>query len=120
MDLDTYRQQRRGGRGIIGMSTKDEDYVENVFVANTHDYLLCFTNTGRVYWLKIYDIPEGTRTSRGKAIVNLLNLNNERVTAVIPVREFRPDRFLFFATQRGQVLKVSLEELQDPVPPVLT
>jgi DNA gyrase subunit A len=114
MDLDTYRQQRRGGRGIIGMSTKDEDYVENVFVANTHDYLLCFTNTGRVYWLKIYDIPEGTRTSRGKAIVNLLNLNNERVTAVIPVREFRPDRFLFFATQRGQVLKVSLEELSRP------
>jgi DNA gyrase subunit A len=114
MDLDTYRQQRRGGRGIIGMSTKDEDYVENVFVANTHDYLLCFTNTGRVYWLKIYDIPEGTRTSRGKAIVNLLNLNNERVTAVIPVREFRQDRYLFFATQRGQVLKVSLEELSRP------
>ena len=114
MDLDTYRQQRRGGRGIIGMSTKEEDYVENVFVADTHDYLLCFTNTGRVYWLKVYDIPEGTRTSRGKAIVNLLNLNNERVTAVIPVREFRPDRFLFFATQRGQVLKVSLEELSRP------
>jgi len=114
MDLDTYRQQRRGGRGIIGMSTKDEDYVENVFVANTHDYLLCFTNTGRVYWLKIYDIPESTRTARGKAIVNLLNLNNERVTAVIPVREFSPERFLFFATQRGQVLKVSLEELSRP------
>ena len=114
MDLDTYRQQRRGGRGIMGMSTKEEDYVENVFVADTHDYLLCFTNTGRVYWLKVYDIPEGTRTSRGKAIVNLLNLNNERVTAVIPVREFRPDRFLFFATQRGQVLKVSLEELSRP------
>lgn len=114
MDLDTCRQQRRGGRGIMGMSTKEEDYVENVFVANTHDYLLCFTNTGRVYWLKIYDIPEGTRTSRGKAIVNLLNLNNERVTAVIPVREFRPDRYLFFATVRGQVLKVSLEELSRP------
>ncbi len=114
MDLDTYRQQRRGGRGIMGMTTKDEDYVESVFVADTHDYLLCFTSGGRVYWLKVYDIPEGTRTSRGKAIVNLLNLNNERVTTVIPVREFRPDLFMFFATQKGMVLKVPLVELSRP------
>jgi len=114
MDLDTYRQQRRGGRGIIGMSTKEEDYVTDVFVANTHDYLLCFTTTGRVYWLKVYDIPEGSRTSRGKAIVNLLNLVNEKVTAVIPVREFGPDRYLFFATRRGMVLKVPLEEFSRP------
>jgi DNA gyrase subunit A len=114
MDLDTYRQQRRGGRGIIGMSTKEEDYVTDVFVANTHDYLLCFTTTGRAYWLKVYDIPEGSRTSRGKAIVNLLNLDNEKVTAVIPVREFSRDRFLFFATRKGMVLKVPLEEFSRP------
>ena len=114
MDLDTYRQQRRGGRGIMGMTTKDEDYVESVFVADTHDYLLCFTSGGRVYWLKVYDIPEGSRTSRGKAIVNLLNLNNERVTTVIPVRDFRPDLYMFFATQRGMVLKVPLIELSRP------
>jgi len=114
MDLDTYRQQRRGGRGIIGMSTKEEDYVTDVFVANTHDYLLCFTTTGRVYWLKVYDIPEGSRTSRGKAIVNLLDLVDEKVTAVIPVREFSPDRFLFFATRKGRVLRVPLEEFSRP------
>ena len=114
MDLDTYRQQRRGGRGIIGMSTKEEDFVDNVFVANTHDYLLCFTTTGRVYWLKVYDIPEGARTGRGKAIVNLLNLDNEKVTTVIPVREFRQDHFLFFATRKGMVLKVPLEEFSRP------
>lgn len=116
MDLDTYRQQRRGGRGIIGMSTKDEDFVDNVFVANTHDYLLCFTTNGRLYWLKVYDIPEGTRTSRGKAIVNLLSLQNERVTAVIPVREFTPKQFIFFATVRGQVCKVPLDEFSRPRP----
>ncbi len=114
MDLDAYRQQRRGGRGIIGMTTKEEDYVENVFVANTHDYLLCFTCTGRVYWLKVYDIPESTRTGRGKAIVNLLNLDNERVTTVIAVREFRPDHFLLFATKKGMVLKVPLDEFSRP------
>jgi DNA gyrase subunit A len=114
MDLDTYRQQRRGGRGIIGMGTKEEDFVENVFIANTHDYLLCFTGSGRVYWLKVYDIPESLRTAKGKAIVNLLNLNNERITNVIPVREFRPDRYLFFATLRGQVLKVPLDEFSRP------
>ncbi|HUU75900.1 MAG TPA: DNA gyrase subunit A [Methanoregulaceae archaeon] len=114
MDLDTYRQQRRGGRGIIGMSTKDEDYVETVFVANTHDYLLCFTNTGRVYWLKVYNLPEGSRTSRGKAIVNLLNLSKEKVTTVIPVSEFSADRYLFFATRRGMVLKVPVVELSHP------
>ena len=114
MDLDTYRQQRRGGRGIIGMGTKEEDFVENVFIANTHDYLLCFTGSGRVYWLKVYDIPESMRTAKGKAIVNLLNLNNERITNVIPVREFRPDRYLFFATLRGQVLKVPLDEFSRP------
>ncbi|WP_282570271.1 DNA gyrase subunit A [Methanoculleus sp. 7T] len=115
IDLDTYRNQRRGGRGIIGMATKDDDGVENVFVANMHDCLLCFTDKGRVYWLKVYDLPEGQRTSKGKAVVNLLNLDGEeRVTAVIPVREFSSDHFLFFATRGGTVAKMALEEFSRP------
>ncbi len=114
IDLDTYRGQRRGGRGVIGMATKEDDVVEKVFVANMHDYLLCFTNKGRAFWVKVYDIPESNRTSKGKALVNLLNLNDERVTAVIPVREFSPDRFLFFATRAGTVAKIPLDEFSRP------
>ncbi|MDV4343973.1 DNA gyrase subunit A [Methanoculleus sp. YWC-01] len=115
IDLDTYRNQRRGGRGIIGMAMKDNDGVERVFVANMHDNLLCFTDRGRMYWLKVYDLPEGQRTGKGKALVNLLNLaGEERVTAVIPVREFRPDRFLFFATRSGTVAKMALDEFSRP------
>jgi len=114
MDLDVYRNQRRGGRGIIGMSTKDGDVVENVFVANMHDYVLSFTNRGRVYWLKVYEIPESTRTARGKALVNLLNLKDERVTAVIPLREFSSDRYLFFATKGGTVAKIPQAEFSRP------
>ena len=116
MDLDTYRQQRRGGRGIAGMGTREEDVVENVFIGFTHDYLLCFTNRGRVYWLKVYDTPEGTRTSRGKAIINLLNLKEERVSAIIPIRDFQKDRYLFFATKYGQVMKIPVEEFSRPRP----
>jgi DNA gyrase subunit A len=115
IDMDAYRNQRRGGRGVIGMATKEDDGVERVFVANMHDYLLCFTDRGRVYWLKVYDLPEGQRTGRGKALVNLLPLaGDERVTAVIPVREFRPDRYLFFATRGGTVAKVALDEFSRP------
>ncbi|NLA31012.1 MAG: DNA gyrase subunit A, partial [Methanomicrobiales archaeon] len=115
IDLDTYRNQRRGGRGVIGMATKDDDSVENVFVANMHDYLLCFTDKGKIYWLKVYDLPEGQRASKGKAIVNLLNLDGgERVTAVIPVREFDSDHYLFFATRAGTVVKVALDEFSRP------
>jgi DNA gyrase subunit A len=114
MDLDTYRQQRRGGRGITGMTTREEDVVENIFIGYTHDYLLCFTNRGRAYWLKIYDVPEGSRISRGKAIINLLNLKDERVTTVIPIRDFRSDKYLFFATRKGQVMKIPQEEFSRP------
>lgn len=114
MDIDMYRQQRRGGRGITGMTTHEEDVVDNIFIGNTHDYLLCFTNRGRLYWLKVYDIPEGSRTSKGKAIVNLLNLKDERVTAIIPIRDFRPDRYLFFTTKKGLVMKISLIEFSRP------
>ncbi|RXE55512.1 DNA gyrase subunit A [Methanoculleus taiwanensis] len=114
IDLDTYRMQRRGGRGVIGMATKENDGVETVFVANMHDYLLCFTNKGRAFWVKVYDIPESQRTGKGKALVNLLNLNDERVTTVIPVREFVPDKFLFFATRAGTVAKIPLDEFSRP------
>ena len=114
MDLDTYRQQRRGGRGITGMTTKEEDFVDSVFVAGMKDYLLCFTNLGRVYWLKVYEIPESSRVAKGKPIVNLLNLKEEIVTAVIPIREFREDRFLLFATKLGQVIKIPQTEFSFP------
>jgi len=116
MALETYRKQHRGGRGIMGMATKEEDFVEDAFVANMLDYLLCFTNTGRVYWLKVYDIPEAARTAKGKPIVNLLNLQNERVTNVIPVREFREDHFVIFGTKRGLVPKIPLAEFSHPRP----
>ena len=114
IDLDTYRKQRRGGHGITGMTTKDEDFVESVFVAGMKDYLLCFTNLGRVYWLKVYQIPESSRAAKGKPIVNLLNLKDEIVTTVIPIREFREDRFLLFATRFGQAIKIRLNEFSNP------
>ncbi|MBP2132134.1 DNA gyrase subunit A [Methanomicrobium sp. W14] len=114
MPLDTYKGQHRGGRGIVGMTTKEEDFVKNIFVASTHDYLLCFTCSGRVYWLKVYDIPEATRQSRGKAIVNLLNLNDEKVTAVIPVSEFASDKYFLFATRTGMIVKIPEDEFSRP------
>ena len=114
IDLDTYRKQRRGGHGITGMATKDEDFVESVFVAGMKDYLLCFTNLGRVYWLKVYQIPESSRAAKGKPIVNLLNLKDEIVTTVLPVREFSEDRFLLFATRFGQAIKIKLKEFSNP------
>jgi len=114
IDLDTYRKQRRGGHGITGMTTKEEDFVESVFVASMKDYLLCFTNLGRVYWLKVYQIPESSRAAKGKPIVNLLNLKDEIVTTVLPVREFSEDRFLLFATRFGQVIKIKLNEFSNP------
>jgi len=114
IDLDTYRKQRRGGHGITGMTTKEEDLVDSAFVAGMKDYLLCFTNTGRVYWLKVYQIPESSRIAKGKPIVNLLNLKEEIVTTVIPIREFREDQFLLFATRFGQAIKIRLNEFSNP------
>jgi len=114
MDLDTYRKQRRGGHGITGMTTKEEDFVDSVFAADMKDYLLCFTNIGRVYWLKVYEIPESSRVAKGKPIVNLLNLKDEVVTTVLPVREFREDRFLLFGTKFGQAIKIPLTEFSNP------
>lgn len=113
-DLDTYRNQKRGGHGITGMTTKDEDFVESVFVAGMKDYLLCFTNIGRVYWLKVYQIPESSRVAKGKPIVNLLNVKDEVVTTVIPIREFRHDHYLLFATKFGQVIKIPQDKFDNP------
>ena len=114
-DRDTYRTQRRGGIGVSGISIKDDDYVEQIFVANTHDYLLCFTNTGRTYWLKVYDIPEGSRQSKGKAIINLLNLKeDERITSVIPVASFQEDQYFLFTTRQGMTIKIPQEEFSRP------
>jgi len=113
-DLDIYRNQRRGGHGITGMATKEEDLVDSVFVAGMKDYLLCFTNIGRVYWLKVYQIPESSRVAKGKPIVNLLNLKDEVVTTVIPIREFRHDHYLLFATKFGQVIKIPQDEFSNP------
>ena len=104
-----YRAQRRGGRGIAGMGTKEEDWVEHLFLASTHDYLLIFTTAGRMYWLKVYQIPLARRTARGKPIVNLLQMaKDEKIASIVRAREFSEDRFLIFATRRGLVKKTSL------------
>jgi DNA gyrase subunit A len=105
----TYRAQRRGGRGLQGMGTKEEDWVEHLFVASTHDFLMIFTRDGQCHWLKVWKIPPGSRTSRGKPIVNLLNISSEsQIAAVVPVREFSNDRYLLFCTKLGVIKKTAL------------
>ena len=114
LPLDTYKQQRRGGRGVIATTTGEEDFVKDLFIANTHSYLLFFTNKGKVYWLKVYYIPEATRQAKGKAIVNLLNLEkDERVTAFIPVKKF-DSRYLIMGTKKGIVKKTKLIAYSNP------
>lgn len=111
LPVTTYRVQRRGGRGVTGMQTRSDDFVERLFIASTHDYLCCFTNRGRMYRLKVHEIPETGRQARGTAIVNLLSVEaGEQVTAVIPVRDFGEGLYLFMATRQGQVKKTPLEE----------
>jgi DNA gyrase subunit A len=113
--LDEYRAQKRGGRGKQAASTKEDDFVDNLFIANTHDYILCFSNRGRVYWLKVYDVPQGTRISRGKPIVNLLPLEaGEKINAILPVSQFSDDQFVFFATTDGTVKKTPLSDFANP------
>ncbi|MFZ2161252.1 MAG: DNA gyrase subunit A [Sideroxyarcus sp.] len=113
--LDEYRAQKRGGRGKQATATKEDDFVDNLFIANTHDYILCFSNRGRVYWLKVYDVPQGTRISRGKPIVNLLPLEaNEKINAILPVKQFTEDQFIFFATSEGTVKKTPLSDFANP------
>jgi DNA gyrase subunit A len=109
MPVDTYRRQRRGGRGVAGMATKEADWVERLFIASTHDYILFFTARGRVHWLKVHRVPQTGRTARGRPIVNLIRVNrDDKLTAMVPVREFREDRYLLFATRKGMVKKTSL------------
>jgi DNA gyrase subunit A len=113
--MDDYRTQRRGGRGKQAAAVKEDDFVDHLFIANTHDYILCFSNRGRVYWLKVYEVPEGTRISRGKPIVNLFPLeDNEKITAVLPVKEFDENHFVFMATAMGTVKKTPLTDFSNP------
>ncbi len=113
--LDEYRAQKRGGRGKQAASTKEDDFVEKLFIANTHNYILCFSSRGRVYWIKVYDVPQGSRTARGKPIVNLLPLEEgEKINAILPVKEFSEDEFVFFATSNGTVKKTALSDYANP------
>jgi DNA gyrase subunit A len=113
--VSLYRAQRRGGKGKTGMKTKEEDFVEQLFIASTKDYMLFFTDAGKVFWLKVYEIPEGGRATRGKAIVNLLNLSaGENISAILPVKEFTDDRFIMMATRQGVVKKTPLLEYSHP------
>ena len=113
--VSLYRAQRRGGKGKTGMKTKEEDFVEQLFIASTKDYMLFFTDAGKVFWLKVYEIPEGGRATRGKAIVNLLNLSaGEKISAIMPVKEFTNDRFIMMATRLGVVKKTPLLEYSHP------
>jgi len=111
-----YRAQKRGGRGRQATSTKEDDFVEKLFIANTHDHILCFSNRGRIYWLKVYEVPQGSRASRGKPIVNLVPLmEHEKITAVLPVSQFDDEHFVFMATAMGTVKKTALSAFSRPM-----
>jgi DNA gyrase subunit A len=113
--LSLYRAQARGGKGRTGMVTKEDDFVEHLYIATAHSYILVFTESGRVHWLKVHEIPEASPAARGKAIVNLLNLEaSERLATTVAVREFPEDRFLFFATEKGTVKKTDLSAYANP------
>ncbi len=116
LPVSTYRQQRRGGRGVAGMETKDEDFVKDLFIASTHQYMLFFTNTGRLYWRKVHELPKAGRTARGRAIVNVLDLKGEeRVTAFLPVRDLNEEnRFILMVTRHGTVKKTALKHFANP------
>ncbi|MGH8802784.1 MAG: DNA gyrase subunit A, partial [Casimicrobiaceae bacterium] len=112
-----YRAQRRGGRGKQATATKEDDFVDQMFIANTHDFILCFSNRGRVYWLKVYNVPRGQRASRGKPIVNLVPLvDSEKITAVLPVKEFTDGHYVFMATMMGTVKKTPIADFSRPRP----
>lgn len=113
--LDEYRAQRRGGRGKQAAATKEDDFIDKMFVANTHDYILCFSSRGRVYWLKVYEVPQGSRIGRGKPIVNLFPLEEgEKINAILSVKEFDENHFIFMATAMGTVKKTALTEFANP------
>ncbi len=113
--LDVYQAQRRGGRGRIAATVRDEDFVENLLVANSHDTLLCFSNVGKVYWLRVFQIPRGQRSAKGRPLVNMLPLGaGERVTSLLPVKRYDDDRFVFMATANGTVKKTELSQFSRP------
>ncbi len=113
--LDDYRAQRRGGRGKQAARTKEDDFIDSLFVAHTHDYILCFSDRGRLYWLKVYEVPQGTRASRGKPIVNLVQIaEDEKITAILPVKEFDENHFVFMATANGTAKKTPLSDFSRP------
>jgi DNA gyrase subunit A len=115
LPVSTYKSQRRGGKGIAGMGTKEDDFVEHLFIATTHQYILLFTSLGRMYWLKVYEIPEASRTAKGKAIVNLIRLQQgETVEAMIPVKAFDEKRFLLMATEKGVIKRTRLTAFSNP------
>jgi DNA gyrase subunit A len=115
--LADYRAQRRGGRGRTAATTKDDDFIERMFVAHSHDFLLCFSNRGRLYWLKVFEVPQGGSTSRGKPMVNMFPLEeSEKITAVVPVKEFDESHFVFMATAQGTVKKTPLSDFSRPRP----
>ena len=113
--VEEYRAQKRGGRGKQATATKEEDFVEKLFIANTHDTIMCFSSRGRVYWLKVYEVPEGSRNARGKPIVNLFPLQDrEKITAIVSTKDYDPNKFIFMATSMGTVKKTSLEDFSRP------
>ncbi len=113
--LADYRAQRRGGRGKQAAAVKDDDFVDHLFIANTHDTILCFSNRGRVYWLKVYEVPQGTRTGRGKPIVNMFPLEDgEKINAILSIKEFSDDQFIFMCTAQGTVKKTPLSDFSNP------
>lgn len=113
--LDEYRAQKRGGRGKQAAPTKEDDFIDKMFVANTHDYILCFSSLGQVYWLKVYEVPQGSRIGRGKPIVNLFPLKeNEKINAILSVKEFDENHFIFMTTANGTVKKTALTEFANP------
>jgi DNA gyrase subunit A len=115
--LTEYKAQRRGGRGRMATTMKEDDFIERLFVAHSHDYLLCFSNRGKLYWLKVFEVPAGSRSARGKPIVNMFPLEEgEKITAVVPVKEFDEEHFVFMATAHGTVKKTPLDEFSRPRP----
>jgi len=113
--VTTYRSQRRGGKGVAGMNTRDEDFVEHLFTASTHDYILFFTESGRVHWLKVYQIPPASRIAKGRAITNLLQISgDENIADMVRVRDFSPDQFIMLATSKGIIKKSSLLDYSRP------
>ena len=113
--LDDYRAQKRGGRGKQAAGTKEDDFIDQMFVANSHDNILCFSSRGQVYWLKVYEVPQGSRTSRGKPLVNLFPLMpGEKINAILVVKEFVENEFIFMATAKGTVKKTPLSDFSNP------